>query len=685
MKQHSQRCLDPQLIQRFLDEQLTNYEEDRVQEHLASCLQCQSQMESVVTRGKGWNSFRKNFSHGNMGLHEKIDSPTTFHSDETPNELATSLKAILAPTDDPLKLGRLGRYEICGIIGQGSMGIVLKAHDPDLNRFVAIKLLAPGFTTLGASRKRFEREGRAIASVRNPHVIEIYGVDEYQDRPYIVMQYFPDGSLQNRLDRDGWLSTKQVCRIGAQLAWGLEAAHRQGIIHRDIKPANILLENGIESSVLSDFGLARVADEATMTCSSTIAGTPQYMSPEQVRGQSLDVRTDLFSLGSVMYASCTGHSPFRGETLMGVVHHVCESKPRPICEINPDIDPWMDAFISRLLSKDKKDRFQSASEVAELLADELAHMQTPTSVPKPQRNWWHQYHASKSFRKKKTSLVWIGCVSALLFTAIGLVWAFGGFGSVKLFGTHGIQPTLQEQSFYKAKAAYDLAYETHLAEVGLRGDMAESITMHLKAFELGYNKAASAFNLARAYAYQGNADKAFEWLEKSLKAGFHDVKQLKSSSDLNRIRSDPRFAAVATQVSELEEKYQAADYTYFQSMDYAKAEQQFRNWLKLCPQDDYAVIMLGASLLEQGKFGEAKIWNERARHTVRYANFGNYNLGCIAAQQGDPDLAFTFLRYAVETGFTDADHLENDHLLVQLRDDPRFQKLVSDLRNLSTN
>jgi serine/threonine protein kinase len=156
------------------------------------------------------------------------------------------------------------------------------------------------------------------------------------------------------------------------------AAHKQGLVHRDIKPANILLENGVERVKITDFGLARAVDDASLTQSGVVAGTPQYMSPEQAQGEAVDHRSDLFSLGSVLYAMCTGMPPFRATGTMAVLKRVREDTPRPIREINPDIPEWLCDIIAKLHAKKPADRFQSATEVAELLSQHLAHLQQPT-------------------------------------------------------------------------------------------------------------------------------------------------------------------------------------------------------------------------------------------------------------------------------------------------------------------
>jgi Protein kinase domain len=289
----------------------------------------------------------------------------------------------LAPTEKPGSLGRLGHYEVQQVIGRGGMGAVLKVFDDVLHRVVAIKVMAPQLAASATARRRFTREGRAQAAVAHDHVVAIHAVEEANGLPYIVMQYLAGESLQDRLDQSGPLPLVEVLRIGMQAASGLAAAHAQGLVHLDVKPANILLENGIERVKLTDFGLARAADDASLTQSGQVAGTPQYMSPEQARGEALDPRTDLFSLGGVLYAMCTGRPPFRAHTSMAVLKRVCEDAPGPIGEANTDIPEWLVAVIGKLHAKDPADRFQSAAEVAELLKGRLAQLQHPSVVAPP--------------------------------------------------------------------------------------------------------------------------------------------------------------------------------------------------------------------------------------------------------------------------------------------------------------
>jgi hypothetical protein len=286
----------------------------------------------------------------------------------------------LTPSQKPGSLGRLSHYEILEVIGRGGMGIVLKAFDEQLQRVVAIKVMAASLASNATSRKRFVREARAAAAVSHDHVVTIHAVEEGHALPYLVMQYVAGESLQERLDRDGPLELREVLRIGMQAAAGLAAAHTQGIVHRDVKPANILLENGVERVKITDFGLARAAADASLTQSGVVAGTPHYMSPEQAEGKPVDHRSDLFSLGSVLYAMCSGRAPFRADDSMAILKRVCEETPTPIREINPEVPDGLAAIIDKLLAKNPAERFQSAAEVAELLNRHLAHMQHASVV-----------------------------------------------------------------------------------------------------------------------------------------------------------------------------------------------------------------------------------------------------------------------------------------------------------------
>ena len=283
----------------------------------------------------------------------------------------------------PEILGRLGRYQIERMVGHGAMGIVFKAYDTELNRTVAIKMLSPYLANSPSARQRFARESRAAAGVVDDHVVPIYNVDSTHNPPYLVMQYVAGGSLQEKLDRDGFLEVEEVLRIGLQTARGLAAAHKQGLIHRDVKPSNVLLDEGVERALLTDFGLARVDDDPCLTKTGFQPGTPDYMSPEQVQGQPLDARSDLFGLGCLMYALAVGHSPFHADTSYAAYQRIVNENPQPVRELNSQVPGWLDRILLRLLSQAPVDRYESAEAVADLLESCLAHWQQPHSVPLP--------------------------------------------------------------------------------------------------------------------------------------------------------------------------------------------------------------------------------------------------------------------------------------------------------------
>ncbi len=378
------RCLrDRERLSRLLSGELTETVTADVTQHLEDCDECRDYLEQLAAGAHWWHEAQQFLSDDDVPSLETAAGPLSESAADVAFSSQDLVQSFLEPTDDATLIGKLDEYDILGVIGCGGMGIVLKGHDRQLNRYVAIKVLAPHFATSATARKRFAREAQAAAAVVHPHVLAIHGVNAQGRLPYLVTPYVAGRSLQQQLDQQGPLEVRDVLRIGMQAAQGLAAAHAQGLVHRDVKPANILLENGVQRVLLTDFGLARAIDDVSLTCSGTIAGTPQYMSPEQSRGEAVDHRTDLFSLGSVMYTMCAGRPPFRADTTMGVLRRICDDPPRDLRELNPDVPVWLVAIVEKLLAKSREARFQSAEEVARLLERCLAHMQHPTAVPLP--------------------------------------------------------------------------------------------------------------------------------------------------------------------------------------------------------------------------------------------------------------------------------------------------------------
>lgn len=350
--------------------------------HVEKCQRCQSRLEQLTGAGQ-WtaelvNTLRdedadtKRDALGDSDSH--FAQPLTVVLDQVADIDDTGVEFdpvpldFLGPPSHPELLGRLGRYEIERVIGAGGMGLVLKGFDAELHRPVAIKVLAPHLAHSAAARKRFAREAQATAAVIHPHVIPIHNVETGDTLPYLVMSYINGSSLQWYVDTNGPLSLEETLRIAMQTAAGMRAAHEQGLIHRDVKPANILLEEGTLRVVLSDFGLARTMDDASLTRTGIVTGTPHYMSPEQAGGDAIDSRSDLFSLGCVIYFMLTGRPPFRAATAMGVLNRICHETHRPVREVNSSVPVPLAKVIDRLLSKRADDRYASAAELEQALS-----------------------------------------------------------------------------------------------------------------------------------------------------------------------------------------------------------------------------------------------------------------------------------------------------------------------------
>ncbi len=378
MTVHAQPCDDGSLRLLLAGDE-TSAEYRQVASHVETCPACQSRLTELAADASWWAE-AQSLLDDDLDLRWEPDTsdPSLFQADASHGQLSDddAVRQWIGPPRHPELLGRLGRYDVERVIGSGGMGIVVKAHDSELNRPVAIKLLAAHLAHLGAARERFAREGRAAAAVVHEHVVAIYNVESDDATPFLVMQYVPGRSLQARVDDDGPLDTGAILRIGMQAAAGLAAAHHQGLVHRDVKPSNILLEDSVERAVLTDFGLARTLDDATLTQIGILAGTPHYMSPEQALGRQIDHRSDLFSLGAVLYFMATGHPPFRAAGPLAVLHRICQDRHRPVWQSDPTIPDELSDLIDRLLEKKPAKRPATAAAVQEQLASLLSRWQS---------------------------------------------------------------------------------------------------------------------------------------------------------------------------------------------------------------------------------------------------------------------------------------------------------------------
>ena len=400
------RQIDLELL---FDDRRDDAKYDSTRIHVETCPACQQRMQSLAASDEWWRDCRAHLGTADDGSARGSRAPDFDHACSD-----ASLSAVLSAPSHPELLGRLGRYDVERILGRGGMGMVFKAFDAELNRPVAVKVLAPHLAGNGPARQRFGREARAAAAVVHEHVIAIHDVQAAGETPYLVMQYVPGDSLQAHVDRHGPLDVRDVVRVGHQIAAGLAAAHAQGVVHRDIKPGNILLENGLGRIVITDFGLAQAADECSLTHTGTLAGTPHYMSPEQADARPLDHRTDLFSLGSVLYFMASGRVPFRGDRAMSVLRSICQEEPKPLRSINPDVPAALETLIARLHAKSPDERFGSAAEVRDLLAEYLAHLQQPLTAPLPQ--------ALRGVFPLKRHKWWVVPAAGVSLTATAVVW-----------------------------------------------------------------------------------------------------------------------------------------------------------------------------------------------------------------------------------------------------------------------
>ena len=328
-----------------------------------------------------------------------------------------NLTHFLSPPQAGDELGRLGKYRILKILGHGGMGVVYKAEDPLLKRAVAIKAMLPGMAANASAGKRFLREAQTMAAVENDYIVRILDVSEDRGVPFLAMEFLKGEPLDVRLERDKTLPPREVARIGREIAEGLQAAHERGLIHRDIKPGNIWLEAARSRVKILDFGLARTAEpESNLTQQGAIIGTPAYMAPEQGRGDPVDARSDLFSLGVVLYRLCSGKQPFQRVDAISTLMAVAMDNPPPPVQLHPELPPELSELVMALLQKDPDRRPASAAVVVEMLHALEAKLggasgrdDRTVSLPSPAKG-----KAAPANRRRRRLLVGIAAGLALL-------------------------------------------------------------------------------------------------------------------------------------------------------------------------------------------------------------------------------------------------------------------------------
>ncbi len=417
---HQSNCPNVEQLQQIFSGNLTEQQLEELADHLEGCEACTDTVRSIETR----NEFEDALSRGSEllqgpddelvwdlidrlsasdGISRRAEQATSAARPGTQSNLGSSqaawatearseevarIIAMMGPPEGEGTLGRLGNYRVNRVIGIGGMGAVFEAEDLALHRVVAIKVMLPltGDKSDTAS-ERFLREARAVAALEHDNIVPLHHIDTYGDIHFAVMPLLRGETLESRLNREGRLTVEQTLTIGVAVARGLSAAHRQGIIHRDIKPSNLWLElrddqepregrtasgpvgsadSASERTRILDFGLAYPLDEAAtrLTQSGGLAGTPAYMSPEQARDETVDGRSDLFSLGCVLFRCLAGKPPFPENNLSATLLALALKDPPEISEFRDDVPPPVANYLMTLLNKEPNQRPQSAEEVA---------------------------------------------------------------------------------------------------------------------------------------------------------------------------------------------------------------------------------------------------------------------------------------------------------------------------------
>jgi len=342
-----------------------------------------------------------------------------------------------------------GRYKVLGILGQGGMGIVYKAEDTKLKRTVALKFLPAELSRFPEARERFVREAQAAAVLDHPNICTVHEVEEAEGVTYIAMAYIEGESLREKIAK-GPLDIEQAANIALQVAEGLEAAHKKGIVHRDIKSANIMVREDGQVRIM-DFGLAKVAGESALTRDAKTMGTVAYMSPEQAQGEVTDHRTDIWSLGVVLYEMLTGELPFRGERETSIMYAIVHEEPRPIEKLKPGIPLEICKIIDKALKKDRSARYPSAAEIARDL------MEYRESIRAEAAGVFNLRSLLRRLRKPQVAIL-----AAFLLIAIASLafWFFNRQAKIR-WAKHELLPRINElfegAGFSEYAEAYSLA------------------------------------------------------------------------------------------------------------------------------------------------------------------------------------------------------------------------------------
>lgn len=354
-------CPTEQQLQAFQLGDLPDDVLEELAEHLERCVQCEARAQRLDAQTDSLLAAIREVSPLGMPAAADMAQPSAV----TP---AGAHSVVFQPAQLPDEIGRLGNYRVLRQLGHGGMSFVFLAEDLTLRRPVALKVMKPELAADHDGTQRFLREARIMAAIKHPHLVTVYQTEQVGNAVYLAMELLQGESLGAWMKRRGAAAPAEAIRLGQEIASGLAVVHRHGLVHRDVKPDNVWLEAPGGGVKILDFGLARfIHEDAKLTRTGTIMGTPAYMAPEQARGQAVDARSDLFSLGCILYSLCTGSVPFGGDSAMAILTALATTQPRPVHEVNPVMPRALSDLVMQLLAKKPELRPPSAEAVLERL------------------------------------------------------------------------------------------------------------------------------------------------------------------------------------------------------------------------------------------------------------------------------------------------------------------------------
>lgn len=593
------QCPDQSEIQRLLLGQVSEDEAAAIEQHLLNCERCATladslmpaeditamlaqaetgvfrtpetaAVEQLIQRVRGMRPPAASRSGDSGVLAAGVPEQTVMGADsgivstETliPNQRQTvagtdSLTSFLQPAESADEIGRLGAYRILEVLGSGGMGVVFRAEDPQLKRQVALKAMKPSVAANPDAKARFLKEAEATAAIEHDNIVTIYQVSEDHGIPFFAMQFLKGESLQQRLKRTPRLPEKDVVRIGREIATGLQAAHERGLIHRDIKPDNIWLQEGTGRVRIVDFGLVRnSAEDVGITQSGVVLGTPKYMAPEQARGESVDHRCDLFSLGSVLYRMVSGRAPFEGSNLTATLIAVAHEDAKPLSDVAPDVSPQLADLITRLLSKNRDQRPESAAVVAQKLREIEA---SPSPLPRTSAG------DAQQPPKRRTATAMFAGFAAMLLLAVLVIKLRTKDGTVVIELDSAVPVAEVEVDGTSVKFSPDATGRQLTVSVPegtheLTLKTAEGLSLSTELGEKPVTVAVNSTTKIRAWLEKSNTTQtpdvvtvtnAASGMKSSGKSGEHDASMAASKAEASSVREPEATRAVgADQVNE---------------------------------------------------------------------------------------------------------------------------------------